>query len=110
MGLGYLRKTALRRRPSPLERAVCALLAAIALAVLPAQASAQIVSDSETVDARGIILEEGTMAKVTDLDFGYIAMPGTAGTISLTPAAAAVCTPSAGLVRSGPCVAAQFTV
>jgi hypothetical protein len=110
MGLGYLRKTALRRRPSQLERAACALLAAVVLATLPAQARAQVASDSEIVDARGVILEQGTMAKVTDLNFGDIAMPGTAGTVSLTPAASAVCTPSFGLVRTGPCVAAQFAV
>ena len=92
------------------ERAVYALLAAICCALVSAQASAQVISDDEIVDARAVLLEDGTMQKVTDLDFGYIAMPNTAGTISLTPAASSTYTPSFGLVRTGPCVAAQFAV
>lgn len=110
MGLGYIRKTRLQGRLPLRERAICALLAALALAVHPAQAHAQAISDNEIVDARGVILDNGTVAKVTDLDFGEIAKPNTAGTVTLTPAASATCTASFGLIHSGPCVAAQFAV
>ena len=92
------------------ERAACALLAALALAVLPAQARAQVTSDNEIVDARAVVLSQGTMQKVTDLDFGEIAKPTTGGTVTLTPAAAAVCSPSFGLLHSGACQAAEFAV
>ena len=111
MGLGYLRRTALRLRLPHRERAIGALLAAAVLAPLPVPASAQIISDNEIVDARGVILDQGTMAKVTDMDFGDIAKPTAGGgTVTMTAAATAVCTPSATLVRTGPCVAAQFAV
>ena len=110
MGLGYARQPRPPGRLTLRERAACALLAVIGLAVLPEHASAQAISDNEIVDARGTILDPGTLAKVTDLDFGDLAMPNTAGTVTLTPAAAAVCTPSFGLVHSGPCQAAQFSV
>lgn len=110
MGLGYFRRLRPPGRLTLRQRAVCALLAAIAIAVHPAQASAQVTSDNEIVDARGVILDPGSMQKVTDLDFGEIPKPNSAGTVTLTPAASATCTPSFGLIHSGACQAAEFAV
>jgi hypothetical protein len=110
MGLGYFRQPRPRGRLTLRQRAVGAVLAALALAIVPAAASAQVVSDSETADARGVVLDNGTFLKVTDLDFGEIAKPNTAGVVTLTPAAAAVCSPSAGLIHTGACQAAEFAV
>lgn len=110
MGLGYLRKARRQGRLTLRQRAAGALLAALAVAVHPVQALAQAISDTEIADARAALLSTGSMAQVTDLDFGDIAMPNTAGTVTLTPGATAVCTTSFGLIHSGPCVAAMFDV
>lgn len=110
MGLGYHRKKRLQGRLTLRQRAIYALLAALTFVVLPAQAHAQIISDTEIADARAVLLDDGTMAKVTDLDFGEIAKPNTAGTVTLTPAAFPTCTTSFGLIHTGACQAAQFAV
>ena len=65
----------LQARPSQLERAACALLAAMALAAASGAGARPGLSDSEIVDAQGGPPRPGTMANVTDMDFGDIAMP-----------------------------------
>jgi hypothetical protein len=105
MGSGYFYR---RRRTRGVRRA-CALPAMLAGALLPAQASAQ-VSDTATAQARAAILASGTMVKTADMDFGVIAQPSNAGTVVLTPSGTPICMTTGGLVRTGPCVAAEFAV
>ena len=89
------------------RRAACALLAALALAPLPAlaqQAQDHALMRSEILDAM-IVQNEA------DLDFGDIT-PGTAnGTVVLTPGTTgtAACTTNNGIVRIGNCRAARFS-
>ena len=93
------------------DRAACALFALLAVALFPATAFAQFVgSDTETVEARIGILEPGTMVKLQDMDFGQIAQPLAAGTVTLTPTPSPTCGTSAGIVRTGTCHAAIFAV
>lgn len=89
------------------ERMTCALLAAAALAPLPALAQqSQVIADS-----RGEILPTAAVIKDTDMDFGLI-VPGTAnGTVVMDPGTApndASCTTNNGIIRTGTCRAARF--
>lgn len=54
-------------------------------------------------------MTQGTIEKVADMDFGTI-VPGTAGTVVLSPQQSATCTASAPIVRTGPCRAASFDI
>ena len=108
MGLGYFRKARPHGRPSLRHGAARALLAALALVLVPAQAFAQ--SDDEVVDARAVVLVSGTLAKIQDMDFGQIAQPSIAGTVTLSPTPIPTCGTTGGLVRTGPCEAAEFAI
>src|SRR6187401_58124 len=88
------------------QRALGVLLAAVALAPLPAAAQ----------QARGYafmqseILDSMTVRSPADMDFGRI-LPGTAnGSVVMTPTASttATCNTNSGIVRTGVCRAAQF--
>ena len=81
------------------------MLAAI---LAPAQASAQAVQ--ATADTQATLLTDGAFAKLADIDFGTIVQPTVAGTLVLSPQAAATCTPSATLIHTGNCRAAAFVV
>jgi hypothetical protein len=82
----------------------CAALSAAAL--MPVSAAAQV---QEPALVRSEILDPMTLQNDADMDFGDI-IPGTAaGTVVMTPSATPTCTASAGLVRSGPCKAAEFS-
>jgi hypothetical protein len=95
-------------RPEPCRRAAGTLLWLLALLLFPSQAHAQAGSDSAPAEAQAVIVEPGSFVRVDDMDFGTIAQPGAPGTVVLTPAAAATCTPTGGLVRTGDCQAARF--
>ncbi|HEY6816640.1 MAG TPA: DUF4402 domain-containing protein [Croceibacterium sp.] len=85
------------------ERAACALLAALALAPLPALAQSQ-----GSAMARSEILPPVTVLHDVDMDFGRI-LPGTAdGSVVMTPGSTASCAVNFGIVRTGPCRAARF--
>lgn len=85
------------------QRAACALLAATALAPLPASAQ----QAYATMAAE--ILDPGTLQNNADMDFGDIIPSTTNGTVVMTASASAICTVTGGLVRTGPCKAAEFT-
>jgi spore coat protein U-like protein len=108
MGLGYLRQPRPPGRLTPCQRAICALLALLAFA-LPAPALAQIDTDSETADAQVGIITRGAIISVEDMDFGVIAQTA-AGTITMTPNVVATCSPSAGIVHTGACEPATFSI
>lgn len=92
-----------------LRAVACAVLAAAML--LPAQAFAQQVSgDTATARTQVAVLTPGSIAKVSDMDFGSIAQANTAGTIVLTAASTATCTATGALIRTGACKAAAFTI
>ncbi len=82
--------------------------AATAFALVPAPALAQQATGSG--EAQVGVLEPGSIVAVADMNFGDILQPGTAGTVVLTPNVSATCATTGGLVRSGPCRAAEFAV
>ena len=85
-----------------------ALLAAVALAPVPALAQPQ--TDTATARTQVAILAPGSVLKTADMDFGSIAQSNTAGTVVLSAANAATCTVTGGLIRSGTCRAARFDI
>ena len=92
-----------------LRAVACAVLAAVAL--IPAQAFAQQVSgDTATARTQVAVLTPGSVAKVSDMDFGAIAQANNAGTVVLTPQSAATCTVTGALIRTGACKAAAFSI
>jgi len=110
MGLGYFRWLRVDWRALPRDRAALTLLALFALVLFPARSQAQGMTDTETADARAVLLTPGSMAKVTDIDFGEIITPPVAGTVTVTASATPICSASAGLVRTGNCQSAEFRV
>lgn len=86
------------------QRATCALLAAAALAPVPATAQQQAYA---TMAAE--ILDPATLQNDADMDFGDIIPSGVNGTVVMTASATATCTANNGLVRTGPCRAAEFS-
>ena len=106
MGSGSVHQPRPDRRRTLRRRAACGLLAAALLAPLPAQAQ----SDEDSAETQVAVLEPGSIANVADLDFGQIIQPSTAGTVILTPGLNASCSTTGGLVRSGVCRAAEFSI
>ena len=87
------------------SRIACALFAAATLAPLPA--FAQVAQDHALM--RSEIVDAATLQNDADMDFGDIIPSGTNGTVVMTPALAATCSTTGGLIRSGPCKAAEFS-
>ena len=84
---------------------LAAVLASLAAA--PAQAQFQ---DSETAEIQSVVLEPGSIVKVADMDFGQI-LPSTAGgSVTMSAAASPTCTATGGMIHSGSCRAAQFSI
>jgi hypothetical protein len=83
------------------------LPAAIALAFVPTPVLAQATGSA---DAQVGVLESGSIIAVADMNFGAVLQPAAAGTVVLTPNPTASCTTTGGLVRSGPCRAAEFAL
>jgi hypothetical protein len=94
-------KGAARRRRIALA---CACLAAAAS--VPAHAGPVIAS----AYTQASIIDLSSIIRVDDMVFGQIVQPSAPGTIVLTPAGAATCTVTGGLVRTGLCKAAHFSV
>jgi len=85
-------------------RAAWMLLAVAALAPLPAAAQRQ-----DFALMRSEIVNAATLIVNADMDFGDIMPNATGGLVVMTPTAAAVCTTTGGLVRTGVCKSAEFT-
>jgi spore coat protein U-like protein len=67
-----------------------------------------ILAQSQTsVSARTVLVDEESIVKVEDLNFGQI-FGAAAGTVVMTATTAPTCTASAGLVHSGDCQPAEF--
>jgi len=111
MGPGIIRlPRALACGARRLRIAACALLAALIL--FPSHAFAQPLQQggSATAQTQVAVLSAGSVEKIADMDFGSIAQSNTAGTVVLTAASTAVCTPTGTLIRTGACKAAGFTI
>ena len=108
MGTGYFRRRRPQGRPTPCQRAVCALLALLSAVLLPATAQGQVAGDVETAEARTSIVSGGSLISTRDMDFGRISQPALAGSVTITPSASPTCSPTAGLVRTGACQPAEF--
>jgi hypothetical protein len=107
MGLGNFRQPRPQGRLTLCQRAACALLALLALAA-PAAALAQ--SASGTAEAQAAILTRGAMTKLEDMDFGVIIQPVASGTVTMTPSLTPTCSSSAGIIHSGACQPAAFSI
>lgn len=108
MGLVYFRHLQPLGHMTSRQRSVGALLALLALTLLPAPVLAQVGSDTATAQAQAGIVRPGTIVRLTDMDFGIIAQPTAPGTVVLTPAAAPACNTTGGLVHTGACQAASY--
>jgi hypothetical protein len=98
-------------QPARCTRALFALAAALLCILAPAQAAAQAVDgDTATAKTQVAIMTPGSIAKTADMAFGSIVQPNAPGTVVLTPANSATCTASTGLVRTGVCRAARFSI
>lgn len=84
------------------------LLAAAVLAPLPALAQQE--GDDATAITQVAFLEPGSIANTRDMDFGQIVQPNAAGTVILPAGASPTCTTTGGLVRTGNCRAAEFSI
>lgn len=84
-------------------RAACVLLAVAACAPLPAAAQ----------QANGLMRTQihptASLSNDADMDFGDIVPSASTGTVVMTPSATPTCNVTGGLVRSGPCKAAEFS-
>jgi hypothetical protein len=105
MKSGYFRQPRPQGCLPPRRRAAGAWLALLALGA-PAPALAQAVSDSQIVEAQAVILETGSIVNIVAMDFGRIAQPAVAGTVTMT--ASASCSPSPGIVHLSGCQPARF--
>ena len=105
MGPGIIRLLRLARRLHGAWAVVAAVVMASAL--FPQQALAQ---DTGTARAQAVVLTPGSVAKTADMDFGKIAQANTPGTIVLSPQDSATCAITGGLIRSGTCRAARFSI
>jgi hypothetical protein len=92
-----------------LHAGVCALLAAFLLVPSPALAQ-QVSGDTATARTLVALLTPGSVAKTSDMDFGSIMQANTGGTVVLTPQNTATCTATGGLIRTGTCKAASFSI
>lgn len=108
MGWGLLRRLRDTARRFAPRRGARALLVAVLLAPIPALAQAQ--NDDATARTQISIQEPGSIANVADMDFGKIAQSATAGTVALAPGLNAGCTTTGGLIRTGVCRAAEFSI
>nr|WP_166178181.1 DUF4402 domain-containing protein [Altererythrobacter segetis] len=110
MGPGIIRLPRLGACSAPwLQAGACALLAAFLF--VPSHAFAQQVDgDTATARTQVAILTPGSVAKISDMDFGSIAQANTGGTIVLTPQNTATCTATGVLIRTGACKAAAFSI
>ena len=97
----------LRRLARRLRGALPLAAALASLASVPAQAQFQ---DSETAETQAIVLEPGSILKIDDMNFGQIVPSSTGGTVTMTAAASPTCTPTGGMVHSGLCRAARFSI
>jgi hypothetical protein len=79
------------------------LLLAFLQSAVPASAA-----ETDTAEAQAFIISPLSLTRYRDMDFGEIALPSAAGTVTLTPSLVPSCTASAGLVRIGPCQPAEF--
>jgi hypothetical protein len=108
MGPEIIHQLGLGARPC---RTACAGLTALALALLSAAAQAQAVeSDTASAQIQTVIQTPGSIDKTADMDFGSIAQSSNTGTVVLTPADSATCTTTGGLIRTGVCRAARFSI
>lgn len=84
--------------------AVCACLAGmLSTPALAAPPTASAYSTASIIDSSSVV-------RVDDMVFGSIVQPSAAGTVVLTAGATSTCTATGGLVRSGICKSAHFSV
>ena len=86
-----------------LRPAACLLLAGTWLA--PAAVQAQV---SATNTARTVLVDNLSVVKSRDMDFGDIVVATGAGTIVMNPTASPTCTVAGGIIRTGACQPAEF--
>ena len=88
----------------PLARLIGAAMVIAGVGSLSAPAMAQ---SQASVTARTVLVDEESIVKVEDLDFGQI-LGVAAGTVAMTATTTPTCTASTGLVHSGDCQPAEF--
>ena len=97
------------RRAARRLRGAVPLAAALAWLATAAPAQAQIM-DSETADIESVVLAPGSIVKVADMDFGQILPSAAGGSVTMSAAASPTCTATGGMIHSGSCQAARFSI
>jgi hypothetical protein len=90
-------------------RGAVPLAAALAGLAAAAPAQAQIM-DSETAEIQSVVLAPGSIVKVADMDFGQILPSASGGSVTMSAAASPTCTATGGMIHSGSCRAARFSI
>ena len=108
MGLGNFRRLRPLGRLTLRQRVACAVAAMICAVLAPAPAFAQSEPVVATAEAQAAVLAPGSILKIEDMDFGLIAAPQVAGTITMSAGATPTCSSSAGIVHTGACQPAEF--
>lgn len=109
MGWGSIHRMRLGAGAFAARRGCVALACAAALAASPATAASNPPAYA-TAQAQAAILTPGTIAKTADMTFGTIPQPVIAGTVVMSASATPTCTPSAGMIHTGACQTAAFSV
>jgi hypothetical protein len=68
------------------------------------------ITDSDTGQLQVAVLTQGSVENTASMNFGQIAESVNAGTVVLIPGDTAVCTVTGGLIRTGVCRAARFSL
>jgi hypothetical protein len=103
--MGWVNPGRQRRSTKSATRAcaICVLLGPAAWTPVPAAAQ------QANALTRTQIHPTATLQNDADMDFGDIVPSASNGTVVMTPSATPTCTVTGGLVRTGPCKAAEFT-
>jgi len=101
--IGFLRASAGRA-----HRLHIAVVGACLAAVLSTPALAA--PPTATANIGASIIDSSSIVRVEDMVFGSIIQPSAPGTIVLAPGVTSTCTPTGGLVRSGLCKGAHFSI
>ena len=88
-------------------RGICALACLLLAGMLVVPAAVQ-AADTAQVSASTILVEDLSVVKARDMDFGNIIVATGGGTVVMTPTVTPTCTVTGGIVHSGECQPAAF--
>lgn len=88
-------------------RGFCALACLLLAGALSVPVAVQ-AAETAPVTASTVLVEDLSIAKAADMDFGNVIIATGGGTIVMTPTATPTCTVTGGIIKSGVCQPAEF--